>query len=135
MGDHGPIGEPFLQKLPLMSFVVSRALVLDRPDGADAMQALRTNQARLTSHFDVRKTVFDLAGMADPLGPGRASPGRSLLRALPRDRTCADAGIPRSHCCCTARWEAVADARRSERIARGALARINAAARRLKPSQ
>ena len=107
MGDHGK-PHTAQQRLPLLTLVLPRCRFSDEELGR-----LRANQQRLVSHIDLRRTMLELAGLTDAdidIG-GRVVPslpdGRSLLGPIPRDRSCADAGLDRNHCCCTARWESV----------------------------
>ena len=63
----------------------------------------RTNQNRLTSHFDTYATMQDLLNFQGVVGPkgNRGERAISLFREIPEDRTCEDAQIPAEYCLCS----------------------------------
>ncbi|XP_052793384.1 uncharacterized protein LOC128227166 [Mya arenaria] len=65
-------------------------------------KVLKQNQERLTTHKDVYKTISDiLQGQFKPYKLSQpAWGGISLFSEIPKDRSCAQAGIPDSFCAC-----------------------------------
>ncbi len=69
-------------------------------------RALCVNQRRLVSPFDVHATLLHMLSYPEPPAlpdwSGHSSPmrPRSLLSIVPRDRTCAEAGVPPEACPC-----------------------------------
>ena len=72
------------------------------------METLEINRNRLSSHFDVYETLRDLIYLKK--GPRKSGTmkerGISLFREIPRERTCAKAGIPGEFCVCGRFYEA-----------------------------
>ncbi|GFN75047.1 hypothetical protein PoB_000155300 [Plakobranchus ocellatus] len=67
----------------------------------EVMQVLKINQERLTTHFDVYETVKDLLYFKAKTGKGTVHErGISLFKEIPRERTCAQAGVPDEFCAC-----------------------------------
>jgi hypothetical protein len=111
-------------KLPIMQMVIPRSVV---PGGASGVAALVENQRRLTSHFDLHRTVLQLAGLdvvdwhrhgspgargGGGAGKGgddalfsAARNGRSFFVPVPVTRSCRDAGIPADWCPCDGTWK------------------------------
>lgn len=74
----------------------------------DWLSALKTNSARLTSHFDVYKTIvhmlktFDTESVASKFyNDSSALAGQSLFVSVPENRTCQDAGVSVNFCACS----------------------------------
>lgn len=66
----------------------------------DAVKNLKTNAGRLVTPFDIHETFHDVI---DFKGPGRgdvSQRGISLFKEIPKERTCADAGIEPHWCAC-----------------------------------
>ncbi|GFR58564.1 hypothetical protein ElyMa_005363900 [Elysia marginata] len=66
------------------------------------MKTLEINRNRLSSHFDLHETLRDLMYMRKGQRPKGTVKERaiSLFREIPRERTCAQAGIPGEFCVC-----------------------------------
>ena len=68
----------------------------------ELMSTLEINRNRLSSHFDVHETLRDLMYLKE--GARKAGTvkerGISLFREIPKERTCAEAGIPGEFCVC-----------------------------------
>lgn len=64
-----------------------------------AYSTFKQNSDALTTVFDVHETLNDIVHMTFGKTK-RYNPGISLFREIPRDRTCADAGIPLEFCVC-----------------------------------
>ena len=81
---------------PFFVLLVPRQLARCRPEW---VAALRENQRRRVTAFDLYATLAHLAGNRSCAGPreGRAG-GHSLLCPLPEGRTCAEMGIPGPFC-------------------------------------
>ncbi|XP_070390755.1 uncharacterized protein [Dermacentor albipictus] len=60
--------------------------------------ALKLNQRRLATHFDMHATLLQLLESGMPRTVTRH--GQSLLHELPVTRTCADASVPAQFCAC-----------------------------------
>ncbi|XP_035722084.1 uncharacterized protein LOC118441589 [Vespa mandarinia] len=75
-----------------------------RNENPDAYQALKLNENRLTSPFDLYETFRDILLTAG--GDADVSPGcpscNSLFEPIPRERSCQDASIAPHWCACTA---------------------------------
>ncbi|XP_035826213.1 uncharacterized protein LOC101862804 [Aplysia californica] len=64
-------------------------------------RALKTNQDRLTSHFDVHATLKDVVHFTGETRSRNSSRrGISLFGEIPKGRTCEQAGIPAEYCVC-----------------------------------
>ncbi|XP_064460696.1 uncharacterized protein LOC135370786 [Ornithodoros turicata] len=70
----------------------------------DVRKALKTNQRRLTTHFDVHATLGELVDFPQKTRP-RTKHGISLFHEVPGSRTCADASISHQWCSCEAKGE------------------------------
>ncbi|RUS85884.1 hypothetical protein EGW08_006368, partial [Elysia chlorotica] len=68
----------------------------------DVMRVFRTNQNRLTSHYDTYATMQDILNFKGVVGPKGQLGQRSIsmFREIPEDRTCSDAKIPAEFCVC-----------------------------------
>lgn len=82
----------------------------------EAVTALTSNQDRLTSHYDLFLTFQDILQRtgrvaSDNRGRKRSScrDCQSLLRLIPFNRTCAQAGIPEEFCTCDERKDVPID--------------------------
>ncbi|VDI07627.1 Hypothetical predicted protein [Mytilus galloprovincialis] len=107
MSDHGsrvdkirntPIGR-LEERLPLMSVVIPEHIKQKYPN---LHENLETNIDRLTSPFDIHKTMVDILNENfQPKEVGQPYPrGISLFRPIPEDRSCANAGIDEHNCVC-----------------------------------
>ena len=69
----------------------------------EVMKVFRTNQNRLTSHFDTHATIQDLINFQGVPGPKgkRGERAISYFREIPEDRTCEDSQIPAEYCLCS----------------------------------
>ncbi|KAK3781655.1 hypothetical protein RRG08_043567 [Elysia crispata] len=69
----------------------------------EVMRVFKTNQNRLTSHYDTYATLQDLLYFKGVVGPKgkRGERSISLFREIPLDRTCEDAQIPAEYCLCS----------------------------------
>ncbi len=105
-------GSDFERLLPLGALVVPQTLLDTLPEGGAHLVA---NQQRLISAYDIHLTLENLLRRpsAAPLPTRRRIPGLRpgqagavaldlLAVEVPRDRTCAQAGVPHRSCLCTA---------------------------------
>jgi hypothetical protein len=133
MSDHGNGHTPFggtlegatENAMPLLSMVVPKWLLKQRmvTDGRSIEQHLLTNQRRLTTHYDVFKTISalihwhpyagfetlksDLLVEKSLFELNKVSPGQNLMATfVPYNRSCTDAGIQLIMCRCQD-WEDV----------------------------
>jgi len=72
---------------------------------------LNVNQDRLSSYFDAHQTLLDIlhadfGGNFSNIKKNSKSRGMSMLKELPMDRSCREAGIPDTFCACE-KWTAV----------------------------
>ncbi|GFR66648.1 hypothetical protein ElyMa_001975300 [Elysia marginata] len=69
----------------------------------EVMRVFRTNQNRLTSHYDTYATIQDLLNFKGVVAPKGKLGERSisLFREIPLHRTCKDAQIPAEYCLCS----------------------------------
>ena len=80
------------ENLPFAFFVLPERFRRDRPD---AMRILSINGRRLTTHFDIHRTLASLL----PESPNDAGKGRDLFASeLSPSRSCEEAGIPVEYC-------------------------------------
>ncbi|KAL8574792.1 hypothetical protein ACOMHN_031899 [Nucella lapillus] len=85
------------ERLPFMSFVFPPKFRRKYPH---LYRNLITNTQRLSTPFDVHQTllhILDLSGTGKSIS---TPPGVSLLREIPKERTCADAGVGVHWCAC-----------------------------------
>ncbi|XP_028408934.1 uncharacterized protein LOC114531525 [Dendronephthya gigantea] len=109
MGDHGWRYGDFRQtvqgkleeRLPLFTIILPTTF---REKYPNLDQNLKTNTKRLTSWFDVYKTLSHV--LVYPKEPDSSIHGTSLLNEVPAVRSCKDAHIP-SHWCPCLQWTAV----------------------------
>lgn len=108
ISDHGsrldkirnsPVGR-IEERLPMMSIVVPDELKVQYPH---LEHNLKTNVDRLTCPFDLHETLVDI--LHETFQETKESPnvlerGISLFRSIPKDRSCADAGIDEHNCMC-----------------------------------
>lgn len=112
MGDHGEVFGSFREtfqgwyedKLPVLWVHLPKRL---RDLFPGWVSSLHINSKRLTSHFDMYKTLvhilktFDVDSKAgDTYTRLYKQKGYSLLEPVPEDRSCKDAGIPEGYCAC-----------------------------------
>ena len=85
---------------PFLSLVVPEKLKQKYPW---MRENLLLNSNRITTHFDVHKTIVDIAkGDFDNVSPplDNSHVVRNILARIPRERTCSDAGILPNFCTC-----------------------------------
>ncbi|CAH2985620.1 unnamed protein product [Chilo suppressalis] len=110
LGDHGPrLGQfratyqgKLEERLPLMAMVLPNDFKKCRPKIAAAVEA---NTRLITTHFDVHATILAAMGLEKHMNdfkiPGATVPrGMSLLRQIPKNRTCGEAGVLPHWCVC-----------------------------------
>ena len=106
MADHGPrfskhrrsITGKYQERLPYVGVRFPPSFVKKHPA---ALRNLRDNVVRLTTPYDIHATFEDiLAGVPPRSASPPRSRGYSLLQAIPRDRTCSQAGIEPHWCSC-----------------------------------
>jgi hypothetical protein len=90
------------ERLPMMSLVFPQWF---RDRFPQYISNLRANVDRLSTPFDVHETLRDLLDttrLDGPAGAGGKLPprGLSLLREIPKNRTCQAAGIDMHWCSC-----------------------------------
>ncbi|XP_059168891.1 uncharacterized protein LOC131950683 [Physella acuta] len=104
--DHGPRWGPIRStyhgmiesKTPYTILTFPKWFLEKYPDVAEN---LRRNTARLTSHYDTHATLMELLHFkAGGLAPVNKGPGISLLKEIPKSRTCEIAQIPQEYCVC-----------------------------------
>ena len=66
----------------------------------DAAENLRKNKIRLTTPFDVHRTLQETLNYGGPVIQSPKSRGLSLFHEVPKTRTCDDAGIAPEWCVC-----------------------------------
>lgn len=110
MGDHGPRFGPLREtsegrldeRLPLMSIILPEQLNWERPD---ALRSLQANAHVLTTPFDIHTTLLDAMGLSQHASDyvvknATLKRGLSLLKPIPRNRTCEDAAVSPRWCVC-----------------------------------
>ncbi|CAL8141259.1 unnamed protein product [Orchesella dallaii] len=112
MSDHGDIYGEFREtvqgwyedKLPALWVYLPPRLRERFPTWYDSLQV---NSKRLTSHFDMYKTLVHILQTFDEDNKAQETYGRlshqigkSLLEPVPEDRTCSEAGVPEGYCAC-----------------------------------
>ncbi|KAK2157322.1 hypothetical protein LSH36_193g02065 [Paralvinella palmiformis] len=85
------------ERLPYYSFAFPKWFAEKYPI---AMKNLRDNVERLTSPFDIHATLKDVLNYTDLGSRVQSTRGMSLFQAIPRNRTCSDAGIAPHWCTC-----------------------------------
>ncbi|KAI6218669.1 hypothetical protein M3Y99_01695400 [Aphelenchoides fujianensis] len=143
--DHGHRFDPIRQtlvgrleeRMPFFSVHVPRRLVAEVPE---LKQTLEWNSKQLASFFDLYVTMRDLLDLQErnawnelrdgeqPTARFRSfSPrGLSLLRRLPADRQCAEAGIPDEYCICQSEKPIGVDDPTVQRVADRLVEHVNA---------
>ncbi|KAH7959445.1 hypothetical protein HPB49_011204 [Dermacentor silvarum] len=98
---YGPIRQTLIGKyedrMPFVFLMLPREFRSKYPE---AVNNLRINQRRLTTHYDLHATLLELADFPNDLPSFKTKHGISLLRELPENRTCRDAFIAPHWCCC-----------------------------------
>ena len=85
------------QRLPFIYIYVPDTLSLNGLNSDQLRSMVKTNQNRLTSHFDLYATMLNvLYGKSPENDPY----GKSLFEEIPPNRTCQEAGIKRQYCLC-----------------------------------
>eukprot|EP00928_Gymnodinium_smaydae_P007387 TRINITY_DN12659_c0_g3_i1.p1 TRINITY_DN12659_c0_g3~~TRINITY_DN12659_c0_g3_i1.p1 ORF type:complete len:966 (-),score=133.00 TRINITY_DN12659_c0_g3_i1:282-3179(-) len=110
-GDHGPSGDCDWVS-PLVSLMVPQSLIAAGEIRKKQLFFLRRNRASIVSWFDLHATLIHIATGANPRSvtgsrkswalPSQAT--RSLLGLVPLNRTCENAGVPKSFCGCAQQW-------------------------------
>ena len=107
-GDHGnrfsrsrlSLGGRIEERMPFMAVSLPRKL----QDGRSKAQ-LDENADKLVTHFDLHKTIQSLLPSSPPAEKNQPSENTrtpiSLLRPIPSNRSCSEAGVPPSYCICT----------------------------------
>jgi len=114
-GDHGPRYGEYRQtlvgkleeRLPALFVLVPPWLIQKYPYIAANLQQ---NQHLLTTAFDIHQTVRDIMLLEQPFLdlPIKNNTGVSLLRPIPRNRSCEDVNI-QSHWCACMTWQELGD--------------------------
>jgi len=110
MADHGFYAHPYSstheglleRRLPLFLIRIPEKLSTRI---SNLRNIVKGNAERVTSHYDVYKTLSQISQMAgdpaDQKSEGfRDGLGQSLLQPIPEGRTCRQAGIPDTWCAC-----------------------------------
>ena len=103
-GDHGnrfsrsrlSLGGRIEERMPFMAVSLPRKL-----EGGGKKAILEENADKLVSHFDLHKTIQSLLPSPAEVQPSKNRTPISLLRPIPSNRTCGEAGVPPSYCICT----------------------------------
>lgn len=111
MSDHGPRFAEMREtqqgkleeRLPFFSVVLPEKF---RKEFPVAYANLRQNADRLTSPFDIHPTLMEILNPRSPKDSGSSPKNRgiSLLDEIPKNRSCAQAGIEAHWCACLT-WE------------------------------
>ena len=150
LSDHGMKGVTFYEtgigeteyRMPLASLLLPRSVLADHPEYE---ANIRANQFRLTTHYDLHRTLWHLARFPDPppplnadyilaknnpyvkwdpnpnnppLRPSRETwpYARSLLEVtMPLNRSCAEAAVPPRWCHCASEMEVIDPKQRTAR--------------------
>lgn len=105
MGDHGArFGEirekmqgKLEERLPMMSVTLPLWFKKQYPE---MFRNFYKNSETICSHLDFHATFLHLASFPDKPPSWNQSHGSTLFKLLPKDRTCAQAGIPEAFCPC-----------------------------------
>lgn len=90
----------------------------------EVMRNLRTNVHRLTTPYDIHATFLDILKYDSSVIHGDIRQRSiSLLKEIPRERTCVDAGIDAHWCVCVA-WEAISTGDTNVKAAASAIVRL-----------
>ncbi|KAG7295309.1 hypothetical protein JYU34_022314 [Plutella xylostella] len=117
-GDHGPryvkqrstlIGK-LEERLPLLAIILPERYKRSHPE---ALANLRGNKRTLTTPHDLYHTYLEIMGLKEYQNsyrvPGSSfQRGMSLVEPIPKNRTCADAGVE-AHWCACVKWTRVAE--------------------------
>jgi len=116
-GDHGP--PDLCDHISPLSFLMVPYPLLNSPDArvrrawTQYTFALEKNRFTIVTWFDIYSTMRHIATGVDP-GEDASAPFRwdapdhvssSLLKSLPQNRTCRQAGIPEWSCGCALMWQ------------------------------
>ena len=85
------------ERMPFMGFWVPPAFKTKYPI---AFRNLKTNSHRLTTHFDLHKTLMDVVNYRETMFGNLSERGISLFREIPLERTCLQAKIGTHWCVC-----------------------------------
>lgn len=85
------------ERMPLLLVVPPKSL---REKYSHIISNLEDNTKRLTSHYDIFKTLVDILHNNIPSTKSFPSRGTSLLSKIPNQRSCAGAFIPEQYCSC-----------------------------------
>lgn len=111
----------FEDSLPYGFLVFPDWFLRQHPDFA---AALKVNQRRLATHFDVHATLLQLVNATLPKTVTKH--GQSLFYELPENRTCESASVPSQFCTCVETEQFPVKHPLSTKIARFVLATVNA---------
>jgi len=133
LGDHGPrFGDVrmtkngfFEERLPFLSIVLPPWFIKKH---SNLTQNMRLNQRRLTTPFDIHKTLKDILNSKfdSSISNSWKKRGISLFNEIPLNRTCALAGIPQFYCCCYLTKEQKTRSLFTQRLAKSFVTHINA---------
>ena len=129
MADHGArfsdvrqyVQGKYEERMPYMGLRFPASFERKYPE---VMRHLRTNVNRLTTPYDIHATLLDILKYDSSVNLGNIRHrGISLLKEIPRERTCVDAGVDAHWCVCLA-WEAVATNDTNVKAAASAVVRL-----------
>ena len=129
MADHGArfsnvrdtMQGKYEERMPYMGFRFPPWVERKYPE---AMHNLRTNVHRLTTPYDIHATFLDILKYDSSFSKSESrNRSISLLKTIPADRTCAEAGIDAHWCTCLA-WKAVATDDNNVKSAAAAVVRL-----------
>ena len=111
MSDHGikwgnirrSIQGKYEERLPYLGVALPPWFITKYPI---ATRNFKRNAQRLTTPRDIYETLHDVILFGMPDSKGRKKTGISLFKKIPKNRTCADAGIIPHYCTC-GRWESI----------------------------
>jgi hypothetical protein len=86
----------FDQKNPMMYLLVPPWVSEKYPDRVESL--LVNSRERVTTNIDVHMTISHLMKFSEPTMANKH--GQSLFTTIPKNRTCADAGISVNYCAC-----------------------------------
>lgn len=85
------------ERMPLLLIVPPKNFKLTFPA---AFRNLRYNTQKLTSHYDIYRTLIDILNLDFGHPNRRNVKGLSLFSEIPKHRSCFHAGIPENYCSC-----------------------------------
>ena len=127
MSDHGArfssqsVQGKYEERMPYMGFRFPTSFERKYPE---VMRNLRTNVHRLTTPYDIHATFLDILKYDSSVNHGDIRQrGISLLKEIPRERTCVDAGIDAHWCACLA-WKTISVDDTNVKAAANAIVRL-----------